>query len=609
MAETTNRSDHMRSIDIKPNSLPMLNGGRYGNRYGFETNQPYIYPTDDYKVLKPTSEGQPSAAFIKMVQWFVNDHYTYQLKRILELERYYNADNNIHYWMSGKKNRADNRIASGLARYMTNLDVGYAVYNPLTYGYENKGDSDDTGEDFLDKVNQFNQRVNEHYHNMMIWKMGDITGRAYELLYLPQGSNLPNLADIDPNSAFVVWNSDINSDELFAVRYFSVSVMDQVRYLIDVYTDQFVYHFQTTEDPQSNWDFKGGEPHQFDGVPLLEIKRNNERIGKFEPKLDEIDAYDQSLSEMANSQTDFSNAMLMISGVISKKGGKYQQARNIMGQLLYLDPYGKRTLDQKDKDGKPNTPLMVEKVLDTKTNAIFLKPYTYDGPNGTKLFNQTTAQYLTKQLNATDWKTYIDQLLQDIHKETNTPDTSDQNFVGNASGVAMNFKLWGDDQETAVFATLFSNAITQRLKLLAGYWNKLPNSGVTYDNSDPSNNPANFVTITFSPHLPKDNAEQMQIVQGLASVPGISMETVRTQAATITGVSPDTEKDQYDQEQTDKTDQTGDVVANAIQKLHLGNGDDQNSGDDDNGDENDDETNQTTNQKAGQSGRPKQPQN
>lgn len=67
------------------------------------------------------------------------------------------------------------------------------------------------------------------------------------------------------------------------------------------------------------------EEHFFQQVPLTEYSLNEERVGAWETKLDEIDAYDQALSEMANSQEDFSNSMLMINGKVANNSGKSEQ--------------------------------------------------------------------------------------------------------------------------------------------------------------------------------------------------------------------------------------------------------------------------------------------
>ena len=136
MAETNDLSAHYRSINPQPNSINLLNGQRYGNRYAFQTNQSYNIPASSWQPIK----DDPNQ-FQKLVQWYVSDHFNSQLPRILELERYYLADNNIHYWLSNKRsNRADNRISSALARYITNIQVGYEFGTPLTFGYQNKDD-------------------------------------------------------------------------------------------------------------------------------------------------------------------------------------------------------------------------------------------------------------------------------------------------------------------------------------------------------------------------------------------------------------------------------------------------------------------------------------
>ncbi|QFR68460.1 phage portal protein [Companilactobacillus paralimentarius] len=58
------------------------------------------------------------------------------------------------------------------------------------------------------------------------------------------------------------------------------------------------------------------EEHGFGSVPITEYINNDERMGDWEYKLDTIDSIDKSKSEMANSQEDFSNAMLMLTGDI-----------------------------------------------------------------------------------------------------------------------------------------------------------------------------------------------------------------------------------------------------------------------------------------------------
>ncbi|GHP12986.1 phage portal protein [Lentilactobacillus fungorum] len=570
MAETNDLSAHYRSINPQPNSISLLNGRRYGNRYSFQTNQAYNIPSSKWEAVKDSPDK-----FQKLVKWYVSDHFDNQLPRILELERYYLADNNIHYWLSHKKsNRADNRISSALARYITNIQVGYEFGTPLTFGYQNKDNDNDTGDNIMQVLDDFNQSNDEPYHEKIMGKNLANVGRAYELLYVPQNSKQPKITAIDPNSAFVVWSTDVEPVELFAVRYYVVNVADETYYQVEVYTDNHIYYFNCKDNPDSDWTLDHSDEHFFKEVPLIEYRLNEERVGAWETKLDELDAYDQALSEMANSQEDFSNATLMVNGKVANNSGKTEQMLDPKGQPVYLDNTHGGYTNQSTTNGKPNAPVMVQKVLDTKANVLYLKPYIHQNPNGTPSISNTSAGYLTKSLDANEWQIYIQQLLSDIHKDTNTPDTTDQNFAANASGVAMAYKLWGSDQEMAMSETLYQRGIRRRLELLAIYWSYLSNTGVKVTDDS---NPADNVTITFTPNLPKNNQETMTLIQGLNQTGKFSAQTLRELAEPITGIPADQEKERSDDEGSQQDDRTATLIANAqanAQKMNNGSGDD-----------------------------------
>lgn len=168
------------------NSLSLLNGRRYGDRYPFEANQTYALPRSQWETVYDKSEIA-SDQLVELIQWYVSDHYTKQLPRILELERYYAGDENIHYWQSGKgPKRADERITSGYPGYITDIHAGYELANPLTYGYDNPLSNEDSGENFLNQLRQFNRSNDEAYHEMTMFKNACNTGRAYELIYCPE---------------------------------------------------------------------------------------------------------------------------------------------------------------------------------------------------------------------------------------------------------------------------------------------------------------------------------------------------------------------------------------------------------------------------------------
>ncbi|MBA1393915.1 phage portal protein, partial [Lactobacillus sp. XV13L] len=265
-------------------------------------------------------------------------------------------------------------------------------------------------------------------------------GRAYELEYVKKDTTDVMLRAIDPANAFVVYDTDIEQHSLFAVRYYLVDYMGKKEYHIEVYTDESVYYFRAADNPSTDITFEEKTEHFFESVPLTEFINNSERMGDWEAAMDKIDAVDKSLSEMANSQEDFSNAMM-----------------HIDGDFNLADEKG----DEIDGDSS-NRP-----AINTQARIIFTKPSILnDGLSGNTTVVPSTVDYLTKDTNVPDWKVYVDLLSAQIHKDTNTPDTSDQNFAGNVSGEAMSYKLWGQDQARATQQSLFTRGIMRRLRLL-----------------------------------------------------------------------------------------------------------------------------------------------
>lgn len=585
MAETNDITQHSRSINVFPTSTPGLSGVRYWNN--FKYNQNYNVPQSKWQPIKQqleqlTVDNQSNIQSIQdFCGWYVNNHNVFQVPRIIMLERYYQGDSDIHYWKSDKKKRADNRIAGGLPRYITNFGVGYEFGNDLVFGYENDDDENDTGDKLLQNIDDFNNGSDEPYHEKNMGKNLWNTGRAYELLYVPQGSTSPKMAFIDPNQCFVVYDTSIEKNPLFAIRYYLVDVQDQRNYQIELYTDDKIYYFTAGDDPCADWHLDDIQEHFFGDVPINEIDANNDRMGKFEPHLDKIDARDKALSEMANSEEDFNNATLVISGDIEDT--QIEHVKTNENELVYVDSItGEHTLDQFTDDGNgneiENKPLLKNHEHDLKSNMIILKPTKNFDSNGNPTYFPTQAQYLTKDLNTQGWLDYIDKLTADIHKETNTPDMSDASFAGNSSGVAMAYKLMGSDQERVMTETLYKRGISRRLRLLCNYWDKLPGSNINFNQADESTNPANNVTVKFTPNLPKNEAEIISNIVQLCNTGAISDETKLDLISQVDGIPTAQEQQRLSDEQDAKDARAQQFTNNLMQQRN--NSDDSSSNDD-----------------------------
>lgn len=490
-----------------------------GRRFSLESNKQYKMPQEIFDALKndPVKLGEVATQFIEK-------HQALQVPRLLTLYRYYIGDNDIHYWDSEKpSSRADNRIASGFAHFITSIKAGYRFGNDIKFQYNEDPDTSKDDEDELNNlIADFNSKNDEPYHEKIMGKNLSIMGRAYELMYVRENTNEVVLRPVNPANAFVVYDSSMEQHSLFAVYYYNINFNQQDYWYTVIYTDDHIYYYKPTSDYDGQLTLLRSEEHSFGSVPITEYINNDERMGDWEYKLDTIDAIDKSKSEMANSQEDFSNAMLMITGDIDVPktpwvGADGQPLKDEDGHILYKK--------------KPQ--------IDTHQSKIWLKPaLVKSGINDNSQIVQPTASYLTKELNSDGWKLYIDALNMEIHKDTNTPDTSDANFASNASGVAMSYKLWGSDQERSNQESLYTRGIMRRMRLLGNYWQKL------HDIKDASM--VENINPIYTPNLPKNDSEIMQTVTALVNTGKVSDQTILEQIEPITGVSYEAEQQRND---------------------------------------------------------------
>lgn len=510
-----------------------------GKRWAPEANKEYVMPRSEFNTA---FQSNGLKAMAQVVAYFVARHYMIDSPRITKLQRYYLGDNDIHYWTNDKKirNRADNRIASGFAKFITNMRVGYMLGKPIQFKPDDDNGDDSSVDDLL---SQFNQENDEKYHEKVMKTNLSVTGRAYELLYAGDAEEddegnvkTPDvkLRAIDPATAFVVYDTSIDRHSLLGVRYYTVEYNSRTISYVDVYTADMTYHFMSedglTTQSGSDYQLVSQEQTSFGAVPLTEYVNNESKTGDWESKLDEIDAYDLAMSEMANSEEDFANAKLVLNGDLDFSDNMVE-VHNADGSVMVND------------DGEP---VKVPKI-DTKDQFLWLKPSVVPSSNGSNTVVPSSAEYLTKQINETGWKTFIDQLSTDIHKDTNTPNTTDEAFSGQSSGVALMYKLFGEDQERSMQESLYTRGIMRRLRLLGNFWKK------NFEINDA--NIMNSYVPHYTPNLPRNNSDIVNMVVQIANSNLVSEDTLREMISQVTGVSADAEKERINEEQEENEGQ------------------------------------------------------
>jgi len=517
--------------------------GRKNHRFDTEANRVYQMPVSFFNNVKDNPMSLYDVAYK-----FIRHHVDHQVHRIKVLQDYYLGETDIKKW-PGSRNpeNAHNQVATGFARYITNIRVGYFMGNDIQFKVTPEEDNQKSLADTIDEhIKQFNQDSNESYIDEMIEKDLSVCGRAYELVYVNENENTLNLAKVDPTTAFVVYDDSIKAKPLFAVRYYETGVLDDnLQEQYEIYTDSslFKYHsnggLPETNSPEQAVVFDDSEPLFFGRVPLTEYKNNDERTGDWEPELDQMDALDKALSTMANFQEDFNDAAIVITGKFANMSDpKYQ-----------LDKNGNPVVN---KDGSKVVLEPAHPLINPHNRMFYLKPYvTKAGINGERSVVNPTLQYITKQYDSAGWSTYINFLINEIHKYTNTPNVNDPNFASNASGVAMSYKLWGSDQERKIQESLYKRGLHARLSACLTYWDKL--------NVIPGTNDINalvsMIEPDFTPNLPKNDDATAQLIQQLVNTGKFSDETIREIAESITGVTADAEQQRVDEQQKHEADQ------------------------------------------------------
>lgn len=515
------------------------------HRFDIEANREYQIPASFFDSIR----NDPMKLF-DVAYKFIRHHVDHEVPRLKELFDYYQAENRIKSWPgSPNPENAHNQVASGFARYITNIRVGYFMGNDIQYKITKDDDSQASVANKLDDLLQhYNLQANTPYTDEMLKKDLSITGRAYDLVYVNEGENTLNLAKVDPTTAFVVYDDSIKAKPLFAVRYYQTGVLDeQLQEQYEIYTDDTLLHYHSdggvpeTNSPQQAVVFDGDEPLFFGRVPLTEYKNNDERTGDWEPELDQLDALDKAISTMANFQEDFNAAAMVITGKFA----------DMTKPVYKTDEKGNKIL------GKDGQPILLEPAhpnIKPSNRMFYLKPYIIStGLQGQRSVVNPTLQYITKQYDANGWQTYVNFLINEIHKYTNTPNVNDPNFASNASGVAMSYKLWGSDQERKIQESLYKRGLRARISACVAYWNNI--NAIPGQNND-VDLIVDMVKPNFDPNLPKNDDVTAQLLQTLAGIPGLeSQQTLREIAQRITGVSADDEQQRIDDQHQHELDQ------------------------------------------------------
>lgn len=430
----------------------------------------------------------------KLILKLIEDH-KLERNRVLRMKKYYDNMNDILNRNYTDPNKPQNKLSHNYAAYITDNFVGYMVGKPISYKSHNK--------DLLDKISESFLYNDEVDNNTTLAQEQSICGYAYELLYT---DDIPDLRFkcLDTENTIVVYDNSLEEAEIFAILYNEIDD-DKLRiYTYD--TDNIREYIKDGE----KLTLEDESEHNFSQIPIATYENNRQRIGDFEKVISLINAYDQANSDTANDFEYFTNALLVITGLL---------------------------VEDSDEDGKP---------LNFKDNRVL-----------NFASNEGSAQYLIKDINDTALENYKDRLNKDIHKFSSVVDMSDENFAGNLSGIAIKYKLLTMENATAIKESKFKKGLMKRIELMTIYFKITNNSDFTYLDIKP----------VFTRNIPSNDTETVTMVRDLTGI--VSNETLLAQLpfvedveAEMKAIDREKEKEFGEFEINPKSEHSEEVVVN-----------------------------------------------
>lgn len=373
--------------------------------------------------------------------------------RYEQLHDYYIGNQAILNRQLSSEAAKNNKLVNNYASYIADISSNYLLGNPVDYLAPEGVDID---------------AILERYAEQ---SMGDtdagialdaaIYGVAYDLTFTDEEAEAQTV-QIDPRNTLMVYDDSVQHRELFAINCAQVKDKDGRKInRVTAYTKDKTVEM-TLDADGGVLEAPAEKPHFFGAVPVTEYANNKSYMGSFEPVLGLIDAYNVIQSDRVNEREEIADAILVLKNF---------------------------TLDEKRQANLRDLRLLTSVPADGD------------------------AYYLTKGQSESDADILKQSIADDIHKFSKTPNLSDQNFVGNSSGVALNYKLLAFEEEAKTHERYIEKGLKKRMMLYFNLENHLKQGAGGKTAKEISR-----VDVVFNRNLPKNDYETSQMITNLQGI-------------------------------------------------------------------------------------------
>ena len=397
-------------------------------------------------------------------------------KRYEKLELYYLGKHDIFNRTKEDNGARNNKVMVNHAKYITDTNIGYLLGNPVDYQVSEGYDI----EPLLDAYKK--QTINDL--DSEIAKDVSIFGLQYEYVYANEDAE-PRSCEVDNKNTIIVYDDTVEHNKLFGLHYRPIYEGETFKYWEIIYADKKekrIYKSYTKSLKQVG----EAEPHAFGDVPIICYKNNPELLGDFEPVISLIDAYNLLQSDRINDKEQLVDAILCLYGM---------------------------DFDSEQAEMLKDSRMLANLPVDGKV------------------------EYLVKTLQEADVDILRQNLEADIHKISMVPNMSDNNFVGNSSGVAIRYKLLAFEQNIKNKERYMEKGLMERFKLYNNF---------LITKSQMAEVPTEEVDAIFKRNLPSNDLEISQMINNLADF--VDAETLIGQLSFIKDASEIVEAKQKEDE-------------------------------------------------------------
>ncbi|AMD96153.1 phage portal protein [Streptococcus sp. oral taxon 431] len=405
-----------------------------------------------YQILTYPREGYDETALNKELIYKLIQKHAQERQRLKKLKSYYMGEHAILKHERRNKNAPNFKTVANHAKDIADTATGYFMGNAIKYNNTAEGDLDPLLVAFdgaeIDQVDAQNAL------NMSIY------GRAYEYIYAKEGLTELDSTSVDPENVFLVYDDSIERKALFAVYYYEIKddTKNATKYQAEVFTQNLHYHIVLRDSSTGTTQNEQVEPHNLGQVPIIEYRNNHFAIGDYEQQISLIDAYNSLMGNRVNDKEQAVESILVLYGAqLADNLEDAREAMNILAEEGLLE-------------------------LPTDAKADFLK----------NALDENATEILRKALK------------EDIYTFSHVPNLTDENFAGNSSGVAMEFKLLGLEMITKTKEANYKRGLRQRIAIFAHY---LGMQQIALE--------AHSIVPQFSRGLPKNLLELSQIINNL----------------------------------------------------------------------------------------------